>query len=280
VDNSFVVVAGGTLHGALGYLVTEFARYGVVIVGLVVAGESFGSPLPGELGLFLGAFEIERGNLSLGAALAVAVAGAICADNLAYLLGRRAGRPLIGRLMALLHLRLLERLERHFARHAAITVSVARWISPLRGITALTAGATQLSWRRFVLYNAVGAISWSVTLLAIALLLAAHLEGLANLVGDEGLLAVAGLVAGFVLLLGWLHLRRVRHSRSGQEAQRAPRSPSGTIQSCDDAPAENWTHALMNQSEQSCPDVASQVSCTAAISGDGAHGAQDQRAVA
>ena len=210
------------LHGALGYLVAEFARHGLLILGVVVAAESFGSPLPGELGLFLAALEIHRGLLDPFLALAVAVAAAICADNLAYLLGRRAGRPLLVRLTALPHLRgrYLERLDGYFGRHAAVTVVLARWIPPLRGLTALSAGASKLPWRRFSLYNALGVISWAGTLLAVALVGVRHLEEFSDLFSGDGLVGVALVLAMFVLLVGWLRFRRARSTR-GEHRRRS-----------------------------------------------------------
>jgi membrane protein DedA with SNARE-associated domain len=201
--------------------VAQFARHGLLVLGIVVAAESFGSPLPGELGLFLAAYEIHRGRLDPFLALAVATAAAICADNLAYLLGRWAGRPLLVRVTARLHLRgrFLERLDGYFERHARATVTVARWISPLRGLTALSAGASQLPWRRFAPYNALGVISWAATLLGVAILCARHLEEFSDLLSRDGLLGLAALVAAGVLLVTWRRRRRT-HARMAAQRRR------------------------------------------------------------
>ena len=219
------------MHGVLGGLVAEFARHGLLILGIVVAAESFGSPLPGELGLFLAAYEIHRGRLDPLLALAVATAAAICADNLAYLLGRWAGRPLLIRVAAFLHLRgrYLERLDGYFERHARATVTLARWISPLRGLTALSAGASQLPWRRFAPYNALGVISWAATVLGIAVLFARHLEEFSDLLSRDGLLGLAALVATVVLLLAWRRLRRAHARVAAQRCRTALREEGQDI---------------------------------------------------
>ncbi len=43
-----------------------------------------------------------------------------------------------------------------------------RWVSGVRIVAAVMAGAAAMPWRRFVVYNALGAITWAATLATIA----------------------------------------------------------------------------------------------------------------
>ena len=144
-----VVVAG--LHGALKYLAGEFARHGYAILFGLVAAESFWFPVPGELSLLAAGYQASRGKLDVFWVAGAGIAAAITGDNLAYLFGRLAGRPLITRIARLLHLhaRRADTMNHYFDRHAGTTIATARWISPLRGLVALSAGAARVPWRRF-----------------------------------------------------------------------------------------------------------------------------------
>jgi len=99
-----ISVIFAALRGALRSLAGEFARHGYAILFGLVAAESFWFPLPGELSLFAGGLEASRGKLNVFWVAGAGMAAAVTGDNLAYLLGRLAGRPLIERLARLLHL--------------------------------------------------------------------------------------------------------------------------------------------------------------------------------
>jgi len=108
--------------------------------------------------------------MSLAAVIAVAAAASILGDNLGYAIGLRGGRALLlrpGRFQRW-RLRALERAERFFARHGQAAVLFARWVPVARYLTPLTAGAARMPWRRFVIYNAAGAIGWCSTLALLA----------------------------------------------------------------------------------------------------------------
>ena len=52
--------------------------------------------------------------------------------------------------------------DRFFERHGSKAVFLARWISVLRTWGALLAGVNRMPWRTFLLWNAVGGISWAI----------------------------------------------------------------------------------------------------------------------
>ena len=67
----------------------------------------------------------------------------------------------------------------------------------LRVFCAFLAGSSGLEWRTFLLYNAMGAIVWSITIAAAGYLLAYSWDTLEKWIGRTGLIALAaiGLVA-------------------------------------------------------------------------------------
>ncbi len=140
-------------------------RYGYVVVFFGVFLENAGLPVPGETVLLATAFFAHQGTLSLSWVIGLAVAAAILGDNLGYWIGRRGGRPLAarhGRLVGLTPAR-IAMLEAFFSRHGAKTVFLARFVTGLRVFAALFAGMSGLPWRRFLFFNAAGAVTWATT---------------------------------------------------------------------------------------------------------------------
>lgn len=205
VAHGVVLVA---LHGTLREVADEVGRHGYLILFALIAAESFGLPLPGEVSLLVGAYEVQRGVFGLPWVIAVGAAAAVSGDNLAFLFGRLAGRPVVVRLMRLFRVppTYLERMDSYYLRHAGWTIVIARQISPARGLAALSAGGSRVPWRRFAAFNAAACVFWAVTVTLLATLFVAHLDALA----DD--LSLAGLVAlGVALVAGLLYLwRRVR----------------------------------------------------------------------
>jgi undecaprenyl-diphosphatase len=141
------------------------------LAGFVFA-ESAGVPVPGETALLAAGLLARSGQLSLPIVICVAAAAAILGDNLGYLLGRRGGRALLlrdGR-FARHRRKAVAAGDRFFARYGAKTVFFGRWVSGVRIVAAVMAGATEMPWRRFVVYNALGAFAWASTLVTIAFL--------------------------------------------------------------------------------------------------------------
>ena len=205
--NHAVVLAA--LHGALRDVADQVGRHGYVILFVLIATESLGLPLPGEVSLLVGAYEARYGDFVLPLVVLVGAAAAETGDNVAYLLGRGAGRPLVERLLRRLRVppAYLDRMDAYFRGHAGLTVAIARQLSPVRGLAALSAGGTRVPWRRFFVFNALACVVWATAVTLLATLLVAHLDELADDVSLAGAIVVgAGLAVAAALL--WRRARR------------------------------------------------------------------------
>ena len=104
------------------------------------------------------------GVLSLPETIAVAVTGAIVGDNVGFYLGHRLGRPWLlrhGRLVGM-HGGALARVDELFLRHGGKAVLIGRFVGFLRAMLPFVAGASGMSYPRFVVFNAVGATAWGI----------------------------------------------------------------------------------------------------------------------
>jgi undecaprenyl-diphosphatase len=186
------------------------AQLGYAALFGFVAAESAGIPVPGETALIAAGLLAGAGKLSLPIVILVAAAAAIIGDNLGYLLGRRGGRAILvrGRFLAGHRRKAVAKGEAFFEKHGSKAVFFGRWVTGVRIVAAVLAGASAMPWRRFLLYNALGAVAWSTTVAGLAALLgpvaAATIYG-AGMVVAAGI-AAAGAVAA------WRHRRLTRSS--------------------------------------------------------------------
>ncbi len=175
------------------WLVELFSRYGYGVVFVGVLLENTGIPIPGETMLLAGAALAHGGRLSLRWVVVTAIAGAILGDNFGFLIGRHGGRALAARHGPRIGLTAgrLHQFDRFFDRYGAAAIFFARFVTGLRVFGALIAGASGFAWRSFLVYNACGAIVWSLAIGLVGYSLAYSFEALERWVGRSGLMALA-----------------------------------------------------------------------------------------
>jgi membrane protein DedA with SNARE-associated domain len=194
------------------WLVDLFARYGYAVVFFGVLLENAGLPVPGETALLAGAALARFGRLTLGWVIVTAIAGATLGDNLGFFIGRHGGRALAERhgWKVGLNAARLRQFDRYFERHGAKTVFIARFVTGLRVFGALLAGSSGLPWRKFLLYNASGAVAWTCAVATVGYFLAYSWETLERWIGHSGLIALA--IIGVVALIAFTRQRRERNA--------------------------------------------------------------------
>jgi membrane protein DedA with SNARE-associated domain len=148
----------------LAALVNVPANLGYPLLGVLVGAEAAGAFVPGETSLIIAGALAAEGRLTLTIVIAVAAGAAIIGDNIGYQLGRRGLRHLLERRgRARTSARVLARGEAFFQRHGRAAVFFGRWVPGLRVLASWLAGANRMPWRRFLLWNALGGISWAAS---------------------------------------------------------------------------------------------------------------------
>jgi membrane protein DedA with SNARE-associated domain len=157
-------------HSILDLLRNAVVHYGYWAVGAALLAENAGVPVPGETILLLACFlAYSEHDLRLPWIIVVATIAAMLGDNLGFALGYYGGRPLLTRYQALFRIqdRTLERGEGLFARYGAVTIFFARFVFGMRIIAGPLAGVLRMPWRKFMVFNFLGAGLW-VTVISIA----------------------------------------------------------------------------------------------------------------
>lgn len=164
--------------------------------------EAGGVPVPGETALITASVLASQGKLQIEVVIAVAAVAAIVGDNLGYLIGRKGGRWLLERPGAF-HRQRLEVLrfgEPFFRLHGPKAVFFGRFVLGLRVWASWLAGATRMHWRSFVLWNALGGITWATAIGLIGYFLGHSAGGAIETFGLYGLAAVLlAIISGLIL---------------------------------------------------------------------------------
>ncbi len=178
--------------------------YGYWAVFGFVAIESFGIPLPGETALIAAAtYAGATHRLSIGVIFAVGAAAAILGDTAGYWIGDKGGYRLLRRYGH--YVRFDEpkiKVARYlFARHGGKVVFFGRFVSVLRTYAAFLAGTTRMRYRRFLVFNAAGAIIWSALYSFLAYFAGGFFARFSTPVNIAlAVVAVVAVVAGIVIL--------------------------------------------------------------------------------
>ena len=182
---------------------------GYPLLFVLVMAETSGMPIPGETALIAASVLASQETLQIELVIAVAAAAAIVGDNIGYLIGRKGGRWLLERPGPFHYQRLqvLATGQPFFERHGPKAVFFGRFVLGLRVWASWLAGATHMRWRSFLLWNALGGITWAVVVGTIAYLLGSSASGALEAFGLWGLIAVIVAIGGFVV---W-HRRAARH---------------------------------------------------------------------
>lgn len=198
---------------ALIRFVARLGEWGYLIVFGVAVLECaafLGLLIPGESIVVFSGFLAERGVFDLEVIIPVAAIGATLGDNIGYEIGRRLGRPWLLRHGRLLKLRArhLDRAEAFFKRHGNQAVFLGRFIGFARALVPFVAGAARMKYRWFLLYNALGAMLWSVLAVLLGYFAGASWRVVERRLGQGG--AIAGGLVLLALVAWWLWRRRKR----------------------------------------------------------------------
>ena len=202
------------LPGFLNAVGSQLNHYGYWAILLLVMLEDFGIPVPGETILIAAAIFAGAGRLNVVLVGVVGFIAAIIGDNIGFAIGHFGGRALAlrwGKYVFLTEER-LTKAEYFFDRQGGKIIVVARFIEGLRQANGIIAGISGMHWRRFVVFNALGAALWVGTWVTLGYVAGNHIGTIYHYITQYSLYA---LIAAAVLLATFIvwHLLRRRRAR-------------------------------------------------------------------
>jgi membrane-associated protein len=144
-----------------------FAETGL-LVGFILPGDTL-LVISGVLS-FPGPHKVMPFNIAIVALLIVVAA--FLGGELGYLIGRKAGPAIFERKdSGFFSRRNVERTNQFFERFGGLAVIIARFVPVVRTFAPVAAGVGHMPWRRYSLYNAIGALVWGGGLTVLGYLL-------------------------------------------------------------------------------------------------------------
>lgn len=175
---------------------------------------------PGEWALlFLGVLA-GRGDMEIVPLIAITWVFSALGDSVCFLAGRRFGRSFLVRYGAPIGLteERLSRVDAFFDRYGSATVAIGRLLPLARPFGPFLAGASRYPYRRFVLWNALGTLAFSLAFCLAGYASYRSYDEVAAAIGRIGFGALVAIALG--ALIAW-RLRRRRQAGVGGGA--APR---------------------------------------------------------
>ncbi len=168
-----------------------------------------GTFLEGETILILGGFAAHQGYLDLAGVMAAAFAGSLLGDQLYFHLGRRNSRLLLRKRPE--WKQRMERFRRLLDRHTTVIILAFRFLYGLRTVGPIAIGTSSVSFRRFLVLNAIGAAVWAVAIAAAGYAFGGAVEVIiSDIKRYEHIVAGAVAVAAIVLFIVRAIIRRRR----------------------------------------------------------------------
>jgi membrane protein DedA with SNARE-associated domain len=140
-------------------------QYGLLLVFGFAWLQAFGFPVPGTTALVVAAlYAATRHGLPIADVLGAGALGALGGTAAGYALGRWGGERLLLWIAARLRQspERVAQLREEFAAHGGTWVFVGRFITGVRNVVGLVAGATGMEPGRFLIISAAAASVWSL----------------------------------------------------------------------------------------------------------------------
>ena len=190
------------------HLAAIVAQYGLLIVFGNVFAEQIGLPLPAIPTLVVAGALGAAGKLSLIAVFLVAMLASMTADITWYLAGRQYGNRVM-RALCMISLTpdsCVSQTQERFENWGVRALLVAKFVPGISLLAPPLAGATRVSWLKFLLFNGTGTALWVGAGVGGGILLGAQIEHLLAYIEHYGTAAAifaAAVVAGYVTFKWW-----------------------------------------------------------------------------
>ncbi len=138
---------------------------GLVIVCAVIFAETgllVGFVFPGDTLLLITGISAERGlGISIWIAAPAIAVSAFLGGELGYYIGKKTGPRIFERRdSGFFSKAQVVRTNAFFDRYGALAVILARFVPVVRTLAPIAAGVGHMNYRRYSLFNAIGALSW------------------------------------------------------------------------------------------------------------------------
>lgn len=221
-------------------------RHGYLLVFAWVFVEQAGLPVPSAPMLLAVGALAGTHRMNLGMAMAFAVLGAVASDSMWYEIGRRKG---VRVLQVLCRISLepdscVRRTQVSFTRNGPRVLLGAKFIPGLNAMAAPLSGIIRMGWRKFLLFDAIGALAWVGLFTLTGYAFSSELERVAARVAYLGEWLLVLLLAAFAGYILWKFYNRQKFLRKLKIARITPEELKEKIDAGEDVLIVDLRHSL------------------------------------
>lgn len=202
-------------HHIVNYLRGALIHYGYWAVVVTLLLENIGLPLPGETSLLLSSFlAYSERDLRLGWIIVVGTLASALGSGLGYAAGSYGGRPLLERFQSVFRIKdaAIAHGERIFESYGSVAILFSRFVFGLRVLAGPIAGVLRMPWKKFAIFNLLGALLWVGVISCIGYFFSSRWNLLVSFMKRFDQALVAAFVLGIFLF--WWRSRRSRRNQT------------------------------------------------------------------
>ena len=153
------------LHLNLTTLLQTIGYFGLFAFVFAESGLFFGFFLPGDSLIFTAGLLAATGYFSIVLIIVIVFLGAVLGDSFGYFFGKRTGKYIFKKDDSFIFSKKnLEKSQAFYKNHGSKTIILARFIPIVRTFAPILAGTSNMSYKKFLAFNIIGGIGWTLLL--------------------------------------------------------------------------------------------------------------------
>ncbi len=196
-------------------LVALLVGHGALIIFVVTLVARIGAPVPASPLLVVAGSLVMAGQISVVAALGTSIAANLLGDGAWFLAGRRHGYRVMRQLcrISLSPDSCVRQSESLITRWGGSSLIAAKFVPGVSVIAAPMAGALGMSSVRFVAFEVVAALAWTVAFMALGMVFSDQIQQIFDIMAETGWLATVVLILALAAIVAVRYRQRRRFLR-------------------------------------------------------------------
>ncbi len=196
-------------------LVALLVDHGALIIFVVTLAARVGAPVPASPLLVVAGSLVVTGQISLAAALGTSIAANVIGDGVWFAAGRRYGYRVMRQLcrISLSPDSCVRQGESLITRWGGSSLIAAKFVPGVSVVAAPMAGALGMSTARFLVFEIVAALVWTLAFMALGVVFSDQIQQIFDIMASTGGMATVVLVLVLVALLAVRYWQRRRFLR-------------------------------------------------------------------
>ena len=198
-----------------------FVYLGLIFIIFAETGLAVGFFFPGDSLLVVAGLFAAAGKLNVFVLLSTLFIAAVVGDAVGYYTGLKAGPRIFSRQKSLLfkpsH---LQKAHAFYEKYGGKTIIIARFVPIVRTFAPIVAGAAEMPYRRFFMFNVVGGFLWVFSMILAGYFLGGAVERAFGIKLDDHIEKVVIVVVLLSLMppfIEWLKSRREKRIKAEAE---------------------------------------------------------------